>query len=67
MFANHNDQKFFKPKIFSIFVESYLIKWVSLGTPVSSTNNTDSHEITEILFNTITLTLFNKLPKSITR
>jgi hypothetical protein len=35
--------------------------WFSLGTPVSSTNKTDIHDITEILLkvalNTITLTL----------
>ena len=35
-------------------------RWVSLGTPVSSTNKTDRHYITEILLkvalNTITLT-----------
>jgi hypothetical protein len=35
-------------------------QWFSLGTPVSSTNKTDRHVITEILlkvaFNTITLT-----------
>jgi hypothetical protein len=33
--------------------------WFSAGTPVSSTNKTDSHDITEILlkvaFNTITI------------
>ena len=36
-------------------------QWISLGTPVSSTNNTDRHYIAEILLNvtlnTITLTL----------
>jgi hypothetical protein len=36
-------------------------QWFSLGTPVSSTNKTDHHNITEILLkmelNTITLTL----------
>ena len=36
-------------------------QWFSLGTPVSSTNKSDHHHITEILlkvaFNTITLTL----------
>jgi hypothetical protein len=35
-------------------------RWFSLGTPVSSTNKTDRHDITEILLkvalNTITLT-----------
>jgi hypothetical protein len=35
-------------------------RWFSLGTPVSSTNKTDCHDITEILLkvalNTITLT-----------
>jgi hypothetical protein len=35
--------------------------WLILGTPVSSTNKTDRHDITEILLkvalNTITLTL----------
>jgi hypothetical protein len=34
-------------------------RWLSLGTPVSSTNKTDLHDITEILlkvaFNTIPL------------
>ena len=37
-------------------------RWFSQGTPVSSTNKTGRHDITEILlkvvFNTITLTLF---------
>jgi hypothetical protein len=37
------------------------LRWVSLGTPVSCTNKTDRHDITEILLNvalnTITLTL----------
>ena len=28
-------------------------QWFSLGTPVSSTNKTDCHDITEILLNTI--------------
>jgi hypothetical protein len=36
-------------------------QWLALGTPVSSTNKIDSHDITEILFkealNTITLTV----------
>ena len=39
-------------------------RWFSLGTPVSSTNKTDHHDITEILLkvalNTITL-LFTKI------
>jgi hypothetical protein len=39
-------------------------RWFSEGTPVSSTNKTDSHNITEILLkvalNTITLTLVIK-------
>jgi hypothetical protein len=39
--------------------------WFSLGTPVSSTNKTDCHNITEILLkvplNTITQTLFVKI------
>ena len=30
-------------------------RWFSPGTPVSSTNNTDHHDITVILFNTINL------------
>ena len=38
-------------------------QWFSLGTPVSSTNKTDRHDITEILLNvalnTITLPLQN--------
>ena len=38
-------------------------RWFSLGTPVSSTNKTDRHDITEILLkvalNTITLTLWS--------
>jgi hypothetical protein len=33
------------------------VRWFSLDTPVSSTNKTDRHEITEILLNTITLAL----------
>ena len=37
-------------------------QWFSLGNPVSSTNKTDCHDITEILLkvvlNTITLTLY---------
>jgi hypothetical protein len=36
-------------------------QWFSLGTPISSTNKTDLHDITEMLLkvvlNTITLTL----------
>jgi len=36
-------------------------QWFSMGTPVSSTNKTDCHDITEILLkvalNTLTLTL----------
>jgi hypothetical protein len=55
----YNFSKFvYKKYIFIIYsdIESFL-------------NNTDSHEITEILLkavlNTITLTLFNKLPKSV--
>jgi hypothetical protein len=40
--------------------------WISPGTPVSSTNETDCHDITEILFkvalNTITLTLYSRHP-----
>jgi hypothetical protein len=39
-----------------------LERWFFPGTPVSSTNETDRHEITEILFkvalNTITITYF---------
>jgi hypothetical protein len=39
--------------------------WFSLGTPVSSTNKTDCHNITAILLkmalNTITQTLFVKI------
>jgi hypothetical protein len=31
-------------------------QWFSTGTPVSSTNKTDRHDITEIVLNTITLT-----------
>jgi hypothetical protein len=34
-------------------------QWFSPGTPVSSTIKTDRHDITEILLNTITLTLQN--------
>ena len=48
-------------------MQHYVIKfvsdlWFSPGTPVSSTNKTDRHNITEILLkvalNTITLTLY---------
>jgi hypothetical protein len=39
----------------------FFFRWFSLGTPVSSTNKTDCHDITEILLkvalNTITLIL----------
>jgi hypothetical protein len=51
------------------FPQHYMIKFVSvcgipLGTPVSSPNKTDRHDITEILLkvalNTITLTLRKK-------
>jgi hypothetical protein len=42
-------------------------QWFSRSTPVSSTNNTDRHDITEILLkvvlNTINLTYTNKIPK----
>jgi hypothetical protein len=42
-------------------------RWVSPGTPVSSTNKTDCHDITEILLkvalNTIALTLTQKPTK----
>jgi len=42
--------------------------WFSLGTPVSSPNKTDNHDIAEILLkmalNTITLTLIKKNSKS---
>jgi hypothetical protein len=41
-------------------------RWFSPGTPVSSTNKTDRHDITEILLkvalNTITLTLYKATP-----
>ena len=52
-------------------IQHYVIKlvsdwWFSLGTPVSTTNKTDHHDITEILLklvlNTITLTLTHKEP-----
>jgi hypothetical protein len=40
--------------------------WFSLGTPVSSTNKTDRHDITEILLkvalNTITITTLGQGP-----
>ena len=36
-------------------------RWFSLGTPVSSTNKTDRHDITEILLNTITPSLTHPL------
>ena len=43
-------------------------RWFSLGIPVSSTNKTDRHNITEILLkvalNTITLTLIRYTPPS---
>jgi hypothetical protein len=42
-------------------------QWFSPGTPVSSTNKTDGHGITEILLkvalNTIILTLLQKMKK----
>jgi len=42
-------------------IQYYVIKFVSWFSPVSATNKTDRHDITEILlkvaFNTITLTL----------
>ena len=42
-------------------IQYYVIKFVSLFSPVSATNKTDPHDIAEILlkvaFNTITLTL----------
>jgi hypothetical protein len=42
-------------------IQHYVSQWFSPGTPVSSTNKTDCHDITEILLkvalNTITLTL----------
>ena len=58
-------------------IQHYVIQfvsdwWVSLGTPVSPTNKTDHHDITETLFkvalNTITLTLISQccsLPNTI--
>jgi len=30
-------------------------QWISSGTPVSSTNKTDSHDITEMALNTLTV------------
>ena len=30
-------------------IQHYVIKWFSPGTPFSSTNKTDRHDITEIL------------------
>ena len=42
--------------------------WFSLGTPVSSTNKTDRHDVTKILLkvvlSTITLTLYIVIAKS---
>ena len=47
----------FRDKVYQWLVTG---RWFSLGTPLSSTNKTDHHDITEILleeaFNTITLT-----------
>jgi len=37
-------------------------KWFSLGTPVSSTNNIDRHDITEILLKVALNTINNHLP-----
>jgi hypothetical protein len=39
---------FFKDKII-VFLRFSNPRWFSLGTPVSSTNKTDSHDIIEIL------------------
>ena len=43
-------------------IMGYICQWFSLGTPISSTNKTDRHDITEILLkvvlSTIPLTLY---------
>jgi hypothetical protein len=56
-------------KIMPVKRLGYYAGWLfSLGTPVSSTNKTDCHEISEILLkvalNTIILTLTLLLPKN---
>jgi hypothetical protein len=49
------------PSVSPSIIELATVQWFSPGTPVSSTNKTDSHDITEILLkvasNTITLTV----------
>jgi hypothetical protein len=42
-------------------------RWFSTGTPISSTNKTDSHDILEILLNTITLALLFYLANNLVR
>ena len=42
-------------------------QWCSTGTPISSTNKTDSHDIIEILLNTITLALLFCLANNLVR
>jgi hypothetical protein len=39
-------------------------QWFSLGTPVSSTNKTDRHDITEILLKVALNTLNQTKPKN---
>ena len=42
-------------KRYFLFLAHWTCYWFSTGTPVSSTNKTDCHDITEILLNTINL------------
>jgi hypothetical protein len=39
--------------------------WISPGTPVSSTNNTDGHDITEILLKVALNTINQQKPTSV--
>jgi hypothetical protein len=51
--------------IYSVYLGFMAGQWFSPGTPVSSTNKTDCHDITELLLkmalNTIFLTLYLNL------
>ena len=69
---HHKHCEFDPPHGEVYLIQHYVIKWFSVGTPVSSTNKTNCHDITEILLkgalNTIThnplfqvLSIFNLL------